>query len=47
MYHFLKIIHKFFLLVRYDRLDKTCYFFKLPLILLIRKLVIKRDTLLS
>ena len=43
MRHFLKIIHQFSLLEKYDQIDKTCFFFKLLLILPIRKLAIKYD----
>ena len=40
----LKIIHYFSLIANYDRLDKTGLFFKLLLILSIRKSAIKRGT---
>ena len=40
----LKIIHYFSLIANYDKLDKTVPFFKLLLILSIRKSTIKRDT---
>ena len=41
---FLKVVHEFFLLANYDQIDKTCFFFKLLLIL---PLAIKRYTVLS
>ena len=44
MRHFLKIIHYFSLFVNYSKIDKTCFFFKLLLILTNHKLVTKRDT---
>ena len=44
MRDFLKIIHKFSLLANYEKVDKTCFFFKLLLIFSIRKLAIKCGT---
>ena len=47
MHHFLKIIHEFSLLANQDSIDKICFFFKLLLILPIRKLATKVACVLS